>query len=222
MIIHLTCIARTFLARSRSGFHQLGAHAGQGPALEAGHVHLGEADPGRDLVLVQVLEEPQDDNLAFQLRELRHQAGQGQQVLWLLPGSRRGQQVAEAKVAFVAGWLVKRHLKAAARGHQPFQDFLLAQLQVLGELEGGGGAAQALVQLISRPCQPQGLFLAGAGHMQPPAGVPQVAFELADHTGHGVGDERRPVAGVVAVDGGDQSGPGGLAQVLGVVLRLVR
>src|SRR5215208_287764 len=42
-----------------------------------------------------------------------------------------------------------------------------------------------------------------------------MAFELPDHTSHGVGDERVAVAGVVAIDGGDQPGPGGLAQVLG-------
>jgi hypothetical protein len=51
--------------------------------------------------------------------------------------------------------------------------------------------------------------------MEPPAGVAQVAFELADHTGHGVGDEGGGVVGVIAVDGGDQPGPGALHQVLG-------
>jgi hypothetical protein len=50
------------------GLYQLRAHAGQGPALQAGDVHLGEADLGSDLILVQVLEEPQDDDLAFQRR----------------------------------------------------------------------------------------------------------------------------------------------------------
>jgi hypothetical protein len=85
-----------------------------------------------------------------------------------------------------------------------------------------GEPAQTLVQLVGRPAQPQRSFLLRAGHVQPPAGVAQVAFELADHTGHGVGDEWAAVVGVVAVDGGDQSGPGGLAQVLGVDPRLWR
>ena len=53
--IHMTFIATS---SARSGFHQLGAHAGQGAALQPGDVHLGEADPGRDLVLVQIVEEP--------------------------------------------------------------------------------------------------------------------------------------------------------------------
>ena len=50
--------------------------------------------------------------------------------------------------------------------------------------------------------------------MQPPAGVAQVAFELANHTGHRERDKRRTLGRVVAVDGGDQPGPGGLAQIL--------
>src|SRR5215218_5414387 len=55
----------------------------------------------------------------------------------------------------------------------------------------------------------------GAGAVRrPPAGVAQVPLELADHTGHRVGDEWVAVGGVVAVDGGDQPGPGALAQVL--------
>jgi hypothetical protein len=41
-------------------------------------------------------------------------------------------------------------VKAAAHGRHPFEGFLLPQLEVLGKFAGGGGAAQALVQLISR------------------------------------------------------------------------
>jgi len=69
-------------------------------------MHLGVAHPGRDLVLVQLLEEPQHDHLTLQLEQPRHQAGQGQQVLWLLPSFRGGDQVAQAKVGVGAGGLV--------------------------------------------------------------------------------------------------------------------
>jgi hypothetical protein len=51
--------------------------------------------------------------------------------------------------------------------------------------------------------------------VDPPAGVAQVALELTDHAGHGVGDERVAVVGVVAVHGRDQADPGRLAEVLG-------
>jgi hypothetical protein len=46
----------------------LGAHAGQSATLEPADVHLGEADPGSDRILIQVLEEPQGDDLAFRPR----------------------------------------------------------------------------------------------------------------------------------------------------------
>jgi hypothetical protein len=43
----------------------------------------------------------------------------------------------------------------------------------------------------------------------------KIAFEFADDTGHGVGHEWGAPVGVVAVDGGDQPGPGGLNKILG-------
>src|SRR5215211_8639444 len=110
--IHMTCIA-TSSARSR--FHQLGAQAGQGAALQPGDVHLGEADPGCDLILVQVLEEPQQDDLTFQLWQGGDQARQGQQIFRFLPGARRRHQVPQRYVPVLADWLVQGHLKAAAR-----------------------------------------------------------------------------------------------------------
>jgi hypothetical protein len=81
-------------------------HARLGPALQARDVHLREADPARDSVLIQVLEEPQDDDLALQLRQPGHQARQAQQIFWLLPGRRRGHQIAQTTVGFLAGRLV--------------------------------------------------------------------------------------------------------------------
>jgi hypothetical protein len=135
-------------------------------------VHLGEADPGRDIVLVQLLEEPQHDDLALQLRQPRHQARQRQQILWLLPSLRLGDQVAQATVGVVTHGLVQRQLPAAARSGQRLQDLLFAHLQVLGQLAGGGGAAQTLVQLLGHPGQPQGLFLERPGDLEPPAGCP--------------------------------------------------
>jgi len=91
--IPMTCIANISFARSR--FHQLSAHAGQGPALQPRDVHLGEADPGSDGVLVQVLKERSTITSRSSSGRGRHQAGQGQQVLWFLPGCRRDHQLAE-------------------------------------------------------------------------------------------------------------------------------
>jgi hypothetical protein len=58
--------------------------------------------------------------------------------------------------------------------------------------------------------------------MQPPAGVTQVALELADHTDHGVGDERVAVVGVVGVDGAISPARAVWRRSSGVVPRLVR
>jgi hypothetical protein len=75
----------------------------------------GEADPGCDLILVQVLEEPQQDDLTFQLWQGGDQARQGQQIFRFLPGGRRRHQVPQRYVPVLADWLVQRHLNAAAR-----------------------------------------------------------------------------------------------------------
>jgi hypothetical protein len=56
---------------------------------------IWRSQPWPRWVLVQVLKEPKRDHLALQLRQGRQQAGQGQQVLRLLPGCRRDHQLAE-------------------------------------------------------------------------------------------------------------------------------
>ena len=101
----------------------------------------------------------------------RHQTRQGQQVFWLLLRSRCRQQVTKLKVS-VADRLVQRHLLTAGYGGQALQDLVLAHIQALGQLGDGGGATQALVQLVGRPTQPQRPFLERARHMQAPAGIP--------------------------------------------------
>jgi hypothetical protein len=76
------------VCRCRRGWRELvGNLCGRaGPAQQPRHLHLGVADPGRDVVLVEVLVEPQDDGLALQFGQLGDQAGQDEQILWILPG----------------------------------------------------------------------------------------------------------------------------------------
>jgi hypothetical protein len=78
------------------------------------------------------------------------------------------------------------------------------------------------MQLLGCPAQPQGWFLERPGNMEPPAGIAQVAFEFADHTGHGVGEERGAVAGVVAVDGAITPARAVWTRSSALVLRLSR
>jgi hypothetical protein len=95
--------------------------------------------------------------------------GRAKQVLRLLPGSRGGHQVAQAKVGFLAGRLVQRQLPTAGHRGQRLQDLLLTQVQLLGQLARTGCAIQALMQLLGNPGQPQGLFL------EPGGGAPAAA-----------------------------------------------
>src|SRR5215212_8792461 len=83
---------------------------------------------------------------------LQHAAGRENATapLGLLPSLRLGDQVPEAAVGVVADRLVQRHLPAGGHHRQRLQDLLLAQLQLLGQFEGGGGAALALEQLVDR------------------------------------------------------------------------
>jgi hypothetical protein len=50
--------------------------------------------------------------------------------------------------------------------------------------------------------------------MQPPAGVAEIALEFADHAGDRERDKAALSGRVIAVDRGDEGGPGGLGQVL--------
>jgi hypothetical protein len=67
-------------------------------------------------------------------------------------------------------------VKAAAHGRHPFEGFPLTQLEVLGEFAGGGGAAQALVQLISRLGLLLQMDVTALGRS-----APDLSAALADH-----------------------------------------
>ena len=144
----MACIVNISFARS--GLHQLGAHAGQGPALQPRDVHLGVADLGRNLVLIQVVEEPQHDHLPLSSGRAATSPG-GPTDSLAPPWLRARHPVAQATVGVVADGLVQRHLETAAGGRQCLQDLLLTQLQLLGQLGCGGGAAQALMKLLGPP-----------------------------------------------------------------------
>src|SRR5215211_1038231 len=95
-----------------SADQELGAQPPQGAAQQPRHVHLGAADPGGDVVLVEVVEEAQDHDLALRLGQAVDQPGQQEQVLQLLPGRGGRQPVAQGGVALLADLLVERDLRA--------------------------------------------------------------------------------------------------------------
>src|SRR4029450_8487760 len=95
---------------------ELGAQPLQGAAQQPRHVHLGAADPCGDVVLVEVVEEAQDHDLAPQGGQALEQLGEQEQVLQLLAGGGRGQAVAQGGVALLADPLVERDLGAGGGG----------------------------------------------------------------------------------------------------------
>jgi hypothetical protein len=181
--------------------------------LQPRYVHLGVAEPGRDGVLVEILEEPQDDGLAFQFGQVGDQSASTSRSSGFSrdPG---GHQVTHRHLGVVAGRAVQRQPNLGLGGRPGLQQLLFGPPQVVGQLPGGGCPAVRLVELVGGLVQPQDLFLAGSGHMQPPAGVAQVAFKLADDAGNGEGHEGRPLGRVVAVDGRDQPRPDRLGEIL--------
>src|SRR5829696_6728526 len=133
---------------SSSVDQQLGAHAAEGAAQQARDVHLGAAHPGGDVVLVEVVEEAQDHDLALRLGQAVDQPGQQEQVLQLLPGRGGRQPVAQGGVAPLADLLVERDLRAGLDDLDRLQGLVLGDAQVGGQLGHGRGAPQGVGQLV--------------------------------------------------------------------------
>ncbi len=84
----------------------------------------------------------------------------------------------------------------------------------LGELAGGGGAAQLLGQLGGRRADLHAQLLQAARHPDRPALVAEVALDLADDRRGRVGRELHAAVGVEAVDRLDQADRADLDEVL--------
>ena len=93
------------------------AHAGQGPSLQPRDVQLGK--PTRAAIVSWSSSWKNRSKMtSLQLRQPRYQARQGQQILWLLPSLRLGDQVAQAAVGVVAHGLVQRQVPAGGHHDQ--------------------------------------------------------------------------------------------------------
>src|SRR5829696_358193 len=150
---------------------QLVSHAAKGAAQQPRDVHLGAPDPGGDVVLVQVVEEPQDHDLALRLGQAVDQAGQQEEVLRLLAGRGGREAVAKGGVALLADLLVERHLRAGVDDLDRLEGVLFGDPEVVGQLGHGRGAPQGVGQLVQGLAQAQGALLDRPGDVDPPAGV---------------------------------------------------
>ena len=119
-------------------------------------MHLGVAELGPDLLLLEVLEEPHDHRLTLQLAKTLEQVGQGQPVLQLHLAVGGGQQGAEADRALRTDRLVQRQLAAGVDRLEGLGDLLLGDAEVVADLGQGGGAAELGGQAVAGLDDPQG------------------------------------------------------------------
>jgi hypothetical protein len=95
----------------------------------------------------------------------------------------------------VAGGSVQGQPDPGLGGRPGFEQLVLGQLEVVDQLTGGRRSTEKLVQFVGDLGQPQHGFLARSGHVHPPAGVAQVAFEFPNHQATAKGTNAGPLAG---------------------------
>ena len=203
---------------ARVGREQLRPQHLQAAGEQPGDVHLGDADPGCDLVLGQVADEAQVQDAPLARRQRRHrwrhhhpQLGQQQ------PGVLGAQQVAEGGAGFASGLpgrCVQRRRLVGAADLQAFADLILRDVEIHGEFGDAGRMAQLLGQPGGGLSDGQPQFLQPTGDAQVPRLVAEVAADFADDGRYGEGDEVAAPVDVEPVDCLDEADRGGLDQVL--------
>ncbi|GAA2436034.1 hypothetical protein GCM10010405_18960 [Streptomyces macrosporus] len=107
-------------------------------------------------------------------------------------------------LAVVAHGEVEGAGHVAVAGHLSLDDLLHRHAHELGQLLGGGGAAQPAAQFLVGPGQFDAQFLEAARNAHGPAGVPEEALDLPDDVGDGERGELHLPVQVEPVDGLDQ------------------
>ena len=143
-------------ATATSSVHQqLGAEPPEGAAQQTRDVHLRAADAGGDVVLVELVEEAEDHDLALRLGQAVDQPGQQEQVLQLLAGraagSRSPSELSPSSPTCWSSetservWTTSIASSASSSG----------DAQVRGQLGDGGRAPQGVRQLVEGLAQAQ-------------------------------------------------------------------
>src|SRR3954454_21500358 len=194
--------ARPFLSvgrtSARSGL-EVGFESAVDAAQPAGDLDLAGADAPGDLVLGQTLIEAQVHDALIVFGE----SGEGQ-----AHGDPTGVEtvVVDHRQPPLTGVVTigrgRQRLHAVRlTGLQGGQHVVLADLEVAGQFGHRGGAPQALTEGLHRCAQAPEQVRRPPRHPHRPGGVAEVAFDLAQHGGHGEPGETDPETGVVAVDG---------------------
>ncbi|MNS76632.1 hypothetical protein D3C72_1101850 [compost metagenome] len=150
--------------------------------------------------------------------EAAHRFGEHQALVALVGVGRGGvgQGVDQRAllVLLVAGVLVQPHDRDTAVVDAGFVDLLGGHAHRLGQLEGGGVAAELVVQLLGDLAQAVGELLEGAGAAHEGLAIAEVVADVAGDEVDGVGLERGVVTVLVAVDGFEEADGAHLNQVV--------
>ena len=138
--------------RERSVLEKLGPQLGQCLGEQAGHVHLGDPYALGDLGLGELAEEPQQQDLPLARRELGQQRTQRLPVLDTLEAlvvvADRTADGGSVRVTLLGRVEGQRRVRTS--GLEPFEDLVLADPEVRGELGDGRRAPVGLRQVSSR------------------------------------------------------------------------
>ena len=176
-------------------------------------VHLGDAHDARDLVLAQVVEEPQVDDAPLALRQRRGRDAQELQAVRareLLVGAA---EAGDAALPGVIG-LVERRGVVAARAEHGLDDPLLARVQALGEVGDRGRASEAAAQALALAADRRVQLLQVARHVHRPPVVAEVPADLAADVRLGEGPQLDAAREVEAVDRLQQADAADLHEVV--------
>jgi len=180
-------------------------------------VHLGDTQPGGDLLLRVIAVEPQDEDpllTAWQFAPvLRHR-------LHVHRLAERGifpaEQITElGHVIFTARGGVQRQGSESVAGPPGLTQFLRRDAQPLSELVVGWQPVQLMGQILDGIAHLEQQFLQRAGHLDLPALVTEMPLELAADAGHRVRRQPVPERRVVVADGLEQPEVADLHQVVG-------
>ena len=180
-------------------------------------MHLGDPDPLRDLGLGEIVLEAQCQDQALPGRERLHRAAQAlADVDPLVAPVLRGQRVEPGPLAVVAArpWRVQRGRLVRGCGLHGLEHILDRRAQGIGHVLRPRRVAQLCRQRAERLAHLEHQLLGRAGHVHRPALVAEVAFELAQHGGHGIAGEAAAAARVVAVHRLQEPHAGDLHEIL--------
>jgi hypothetical protein len=124
----------------------------------------------------------------------------------------------DAAVALVAASAraVERDAEMRAGGDACLEHLFDAGVDAVGDLRDRRRAAELALEFRGGVLDGQRAFLERPRNAYGPAFVAEVALELPGDGRHGVGRERAPAGGVVALDGVEQTERGDLHEVLGL------